>query len=228
MTGSLATVVPARVTPTAGFRRRLLIGSRSCPPGLVARTLLGALLLVIAARMATQPRTARAAEGEAKPADGPQQVVHRVTGLFSPDREADLRKALEKVTGVRLVSLDFDHAEATFEYHVAGTFPGATPEQVVEQFNNLLRQASNHTLGIKAVCTVSRDQLIRIEIPVAGLDCKACCLAVYEILAQQDGVEQAGVSLKDGRTTALINPAKTDRPKLEAALREREVPIKEP
>jgi copper chaperone CopZ len=169
-----------------------------------------------------------AAMAEDLPAAGPQQVVHRVAGLFSPDVEADLRKAVEKVEGVRLVSVDFDYAEATFEYDAARTFPGAKPEQVVEQFNNLLRQASNHLLGITPRSTVPRDKLTRIEIPIGVLDCKACCLAVYEILARQDGVEQATASFKDGKATALIDPAKTDRARLEAALREREVPVTSP
>lgn len=198
------------------------------PPAVFVRGLLvGALLFVVVASLAMQPPLARGAE-DGKAAEGAQQVVHRVTGLFSPDREADLRTALDKLTGIRLVTLDFDHAEATFEYDPAITFPGASSEQVVEQFNNSLRQASNHTLGIKAVCTVPRDKLVRIEIPIAGLDCKACCLAVYEILAQQEGVEQATASFKDARATALIDPGKTDRTKLESALREREVPIGQP
>jgi copper chaperone CopZ len=165
-----------------------------------------------------------AAMAEDAPPAGPQNVVHRVAGLFSPDREADLRKALEKVEGVRLVSVEFDYAEATFEYDAARLFPGAKPEQVVERLNEWLRNASNHTLGVKARCTVPRDKLTRVEIPIAGLDCKACCLAAYEILARQDGVEQATASFKDRKATALIDPAKTDRAKLEAALREREVP----
>ena len=159
---------------------------------------------------------------------GPQQAIHRVTGLFSPDREADLRKAMEKVEGVRLVSVDFDYAEATFEYDLAKKFNGGKPEQVIEHFNNLLRQASNQTLGIKARCTVPLDKLTRIEIGIAGLDCKACCLAVYEILAGQEGVEQATASFKDGKATALIDATQTDRAKLETALREREVPVTSP
>lgn len=212
------------VDRTAGFRRRLSWRSRESGDGRVVRTVRRALLFVVAL-FTIVPVPARAAVGDAQPADPPQQVVHRVTGLFSPDREADLRKALEKVDGIRLVSIDFDHAEATFEYSVASKFPNATPEQVVERFNEWLRNASNHTLGIKAVCAVPRDKLTRIEISVGVLDCDACCLAVYEILAQQEGVEQAMISVKDGRATALIDPAKTDKSKLEAALREREVPV---
>ena len=41
-----------------------------------------------------------------KPAE-PQPVKHRVTGLFSPDREADLKKVFaEKIPEVKLVSVD--------------------------------------------------------------------------------------------------------------------------
>jgi hypothetical protein len=37
---------------------------------------------------------------------------------------------------------------------------------------------------------VARDTLRPVEIPVAGLDCKACCLAAYEEAAlQRIGVE---------------------------------------
>lgn len=77
---------------------------------------------------------------------------------------------------------------------------------------------------MKARCAAPRQQLSRIEIPIGVLDCKACCLAAYEILAQQDGVEQATASAKGGKATALIDPTKTSREKLVAALKERSVP----
>lgn len=168
-----------------------------------------------------------AAIADAMPPAAPQQVVHRVTGLFSPEREEDLRKALEKVEGgrIKLISVDFDYAEATFEYDAQAVFPGANPEQVVERFNEWLRNASNHTLGIKPRCAVSREQLSRVELPIGVLDCKACRLAVYEILAQQPGVEQAAISSTDAKATALIDATKTDPAKLGAVLRERGVPM---
>ena len=50
-----------------------------------------------------------------KPAQ-PQNSTHRITGLFAPVREAVLRTALEKVPGVTLVSVDFEHAEGVFSY----------------------------------------------------------------------------------------------------------------
>jgi copper chaperone CopZ len=155
-----------------------------------------------------------------------ETVKHQVTGLFMKEREQDLREAVEKIPHVKLVSIDFKSAEATFTYDRAKAFPGAKQEQVVARFNDLLRAASNHTLGIKPLRNVPLDRLRRVEIAVAGLDCKACCLAAYEAVYQLDGVESATASFREGRVTALIDPAKTDRAKLEAALKKRGVEVK--
>lgn len=66
--------------------------------------------------------------------------------------------------------------------------------------------------------TTPRGKLTEVVIPVAGLDCKACCLAAYEAVAGIDGVVRATARFKDGRVTVTIDPAKTDRAKLEDAL----------
>ena len=70
-----------------------------------------------------------------------------------------------------------------------------------------------------------KDKLQEVVIPVAGLDCKACCLAAYEIVAQVEGVMQATATFKDGKVTAKFDPSKTDRAKLEEALRKRGVDV---
>lgn len=152
----------------------------------------------------------------------------RVMGLFSPDREKDLSEVVKQIPEVTLVSVDFKTSEATFKYDLAKAFPGTKPDKVVERFDNAIKGASRHTLGIRAVCTVPRDKLTFVEIPVVGLDCKACCLATYEAIAKIDGVEQATASYKDGLVTAWIDPTKTDREKLEAALKSRGVELKKP
>ena len=152
-------------------------------------------------------------------------VKHQITGLFMPERERDLREAMEKVPQIKLVSIDFKNAEATFEYDPAKVFPGAKPEQVVQRFDNLLKSASNSTFGIKPLRSLPLEKLRLIEIPVAGLDCKACCLAAYESVYKLEGVERATASFKEGRVTALIDPEKTDRAKLEAALKQRGVSL---
>ena len=157
---------------------------------------------------------------------GPMQ--HQITGLFSTDRVPDLREAVDKIPDIKLVSVDFKTAEATFDYDPKKVFPNAKPEQIVQRLDGLLKSASNHTFGVKPLRTTPLDQLKLIEIPVAGLDCKACCLAAYEAVYKLDGVERATASFRDGLVTALIDPAKTDRAKLEAALKQRGVSLRPP
>jgi hypothetical protein len=155
-----------------------------------------------------------------------EPVKHQITGLFAPDREADLREACAKLPDIKLLRVDFASAEATFDYNPAKAFPNTKPAQIVERFDALLKSVSNHTFGVKPLRTTPRDRLRQIEIPVAGLDCKACCLAAYEAIYRLDGVELATASFRDGRVTALIDPAKTDRAKLGAALKKRGVDVR--
>lgn len=149
----------------------------------------------------------------------PQEATYRVTGLFAPDRADDLRAAVRKVPGLELVRVDFARAEAVFAYDPATLFPGAKPGQYAGQLDNLLKPASSHTFGVKPPCATPADKLTRVEVGVLGLDCKGCALGAYEAISGIDGVEQATVNFKEGRVSALIDPAKTDRGKLEAALK---------
>ena len=155
-------------------------------------------------------------------------VKHQITGLFSTDREQDLREAMAKIPGIKLVSIDFKNAEATVEYDAAIAFPKAKPEQVLDQFDTLLKAASSNTFGVKPLRTTPLEKLKLIEIPIGGLDCKACCLAAYESIFRIEGVERATASFRDGRVTALIDPEKTTRAKLEAALKQKGVQITSP
>ena len=172
------------------------------------------------------PETGARAADAASP--GPQAVVYRVTGLFAPDREPHLRTALKALPGVELLKIDFDYAEATFSFDPAVTCPGTPPDKVMEKFDELLRIGSGQTFGVRPTCTTPRDKLTRVEIGIERIDCVACCAGLYDILNRQDGVEQVAVYLKDGRASALIDPAKTSLEKLEAALREREVTLTKP
>ena len=155
----------------------------------------------------------------------PQDFTHRITGLFSPDRAADLRAAMERIPEVQLVRLDFTNAIAILRYDPAVAFQGTKPEKIVERLNDALRNASRHTLGVAPVDPAARDKLTRVEIAVAGLDCKACCLAAYESIFKIDGVTAATASFKDGRVTALIDPERTSRASLEEALKKRGVAL---
>jgi len=64
-----------------------------------------------------------ASAADEKPAN-PQLFKHRITGLFSHEREAVLREAMAEIPEVELVSIDFDHAEGTFRYDPRGRVQG--------------------------------------------------------------------------------------------------------
>jgi len=155
-----------------------------------------------------------------------QKVKVRITGLFSPERELDLRQIMEQWPDIKLTNLDFNYAEAVLTFDSVKLFQKATPDQVLTRLDEKMRSLTQGTFGIKPVSTTPREKLIQVEILVAGLDCKACCLAAYEIVAKIEGVEQATSSFKAGRITALIDPQKTQKPVLEAALKQRGVVLK--
>ena len=162
-----------------------------------------------------------------KPA-APAPVVLKVTGLFDGKREGELRQVLEDVPGVELVSVDYEHGEGTFRFDRTKAFPDAKPQDTITRFNEKLRSVSMGTFGVKPLSSTPHEKLQRVEIPIIGLDCRACSLAAYEAVAKLDGVEQATASFHDGLVTALIDPEKTDRSKLEAALKEKRVQLRQP
>lgn len=165
------------------------------------------------------------AHADDKPTPKPERLTLRILGLFSPDRVKDLREDFARVEDVKLVSVDFDFSEITVEFVGIKAFPGFPPKDFPAALDNKLAHASNHTFHVKPGSTVQRAKLKTVVIPVAGLDCKACALAAYEAVARVDGVEQATASFKDRKVTALIDPDKTNRDALEAALRRAEVQI---
>jgi len=107
----------------------------------------------------------------------------------------------------------------------ARLFPDAKPGRFAERLDNLLRSASDHTLGIKPPRTLPREKLRKVEIGVAGLDCG---LALYEILYRLEGVELVKASFREGRVIAWIDPTKTDRSRLVDALKRGEVSVGSP
>jgi len=161
-------------------------------------------------------------------ADAPPRVKYQVTGLFAPEREQDLREAFTKIPQIKLVDIDFKNAEITLEYDAAKVFPNTKPEEVLPKLDALLKTASTHTFGVKPLRTTPLDKLKVVEIPIGILDCKACGLAAYECVAKLDGVEWTVVNYREGRVTALIDPDKTDRGKLEDALRKLGAQVKAP
>ncbi|HSJ01745.1 MAG TPA: heavy metal-associated domain-containing protein [Verrucomicrobium sp.] len=161
---------------------------------------------------------------EAQPATGTVSVTYRVTGLFSPDREADLKASLEQqLPDIQLASVDYPHGEAAFRYDPALAFKGVKPADILKRFDEKLRTASSGTFGIQPRFTIAPEKLVRVEIPVVGLDCKACSFAAYETVAKLEGVAQATASFREGLVTALIDPGKTNKEALEEALRKKQI-----
>ena len=157
---------------------------------------------------------------------GSHSIDLQVTGLFMPFRVEDFRELIQQFPAAKLSKVDFKTAQATIAY--AGDsdlFGGAKPEQIVERLNNRIRQLSAYTLSLKSLSSVPGDKLEFVEIPIVGLDCKACSLATYEILSRVEGVEQATASFRDSSATAWIDPSKTNRKMLEEALKIRGVQL---
>lgn len=178
--------------------------------------------------LATVLLAASASAQDKKPAPKPERVTYRVTGLFDKSRETALREAFAELPDCKLIAIDFDEAEITLEFDPAKLFPGQKPERVAELVSDKVRGATHSTFAVKPRRTVPRDKLQSVTIPASGCDCKACCLAAYEAVAAVDGVYQATASFKDGRVTALFDPSKTDRAKLEEALRKKGVDLGKP
>jgi hypothetical protein len=160
--------------------------------------------------------------------DGAHEVRLRLPGLFIPEQAESFRRQLEQFSEVRVEAVDYEAAEVTLRYAAASDmFRNATPFQVVERLNGRIRQLSRGIFSVKPLGEVPHAGLERIEIPIVGLDCHACSLAVHDILTQVEGVEHATASFHDCCGVAWVNPAMVSRESLVRALRQRGVTIKE-
>ncbi|MCO6455287.1 MAG: DUF1592 domain-containing protein, partial [Pirellulaceae bacterium] len=179
------------------------------------------------ARRSDSSRDQPAPAGPEPRFDDQHVVKLRVAGLFLPERVDVFRSVMKEFAEAKLLSVDFETAEATLAYAAeSDLFRGAKPEQLIERLNNRVRQLSEHTLGLSSATALDSDNLQLIEIPIVGLDCQACSLGVYDILARIEGVERATASFRTGLARAWIDPQRTNRQALEEALRNRGVTIR--
>jgi hypothetical protein len=174
---------------------------------------------------------ARAADDKA--VEPPHPTKFRLSGMFSPEREAALREFAKEITDFTFVNIDYKNAEITLEYELVKLFPTMnpkqfkmlTPEKIVERLDALVRQATNSTFRIFAASTTPKDKLVVEEITIGVLDCQGCCLAVHDMLAKVDGVERTVIVSKTGQLSVTIDPARTNRAALEDALNKQRVTI---
>lgn len=154
---------------------------------------------------------------------GEETGKFRIIGLFSTERQDDLREVLKTIPDVKLVSLDYGNIEAVLSYDTAGIFPNAkpksyTPEQIATRLSELLRNASQGTFSVQPPSTTLRDKLAKAEIPIGILDCRGCRFAAYMAVIKIAGVENVSVDSAKGILTASFDAAKTNRAAIEEAL----------
>lgn len=158
--------------------------------------------------------------------DGAPQQELQVIGLFDRRRIDEFKNLFADFPEARLINVNFETARATIAIAAeSDLFRGAQTEQIVERLHNRVRQLSEHTLGLQLPAQTVDDELTVIEIPIVGLDCQACSLAVYETLMKVDGVVRAQVSFADGRAKVRVDPTITDLAALEEALKKKGVSL---
>ena len=163
-----------------------------------------------------------------------QSTTVRIIGISDPGRVEDFRTALKSVPELQLVSVDGEKASAVLRYEISAiiTKPkpkpaDLAPEKILEQLNNLVGKASVHTFSVTAPTGVAEDKLVKVEFKVGILDCKGCRYGAYIVIAKLDGVERATVNSTNRTLTAWIDPAKTNKDALEAALKKARVELPE-
>jgi copper chaperone CopZ len=157
-----------------------------------------------------------------------QTVQYSVRGLFQPDRKDALTNAATALENCRLIEVNYDLARATFAYDdEAQGFKKAKPEQILQQIDNQVRSATNHTFTLQQPRALVEDKLKRIEFTIEGLDCLGCSYGAYSTVVAIEGVERATASFRDGRLTAFIDPAKTSREAVAEVLKKKDIKIVE-
>src|SRR5438270_11030785 len=71
-------------------------------------------------------------------------VKFKLTGMFAPFRQDDLREAAAKLTEFKLANLDYENSEVTFSYDSTKVLKGAKPDHIRNFIDNKLKEASNH------------------------------------------------------------------------------------
>lgn len=158
--------------------------------------------------------------------DDEHSVSLRVLGLFIPERVDAFRELIDSIPDVSVLDVRFDTAECTIRYATdSPLFRQATADQIVERMAERVRRESRGLFTVRAPGSVPHGELDRIELAIQGLHCKACSLAVHDILVRIDGVEHATASFADGRAIAWIDSSKTSRKVLEETLEQRRVTL---
>lgn len=160
--------------------------------------------------------------------DDDHTVNVRVQGLFMPEQVAAFKSEMQRFPEAEVASVNYDTAVAAIRFAAeSDLFRNATPEQVVERLNDRVRQLSQGLFSVRAIGANSNAPLEKIDLPVIGLDCMACSLALHDILTRQEGVVHATASFRDGMATAWVEPGKISREDLAESLKKSGVTLRE-
>ena len=156
---------------------------------MITRVLLAALLLSGSAAFAAEPQPAT---------PPPVKIVFKVTGMSCEGCAAKVTKKLATLPGVTVNRIDADDEvlDATVD------LTQSTKAQIIAA----VAEKGYEVTGEK------------LELHLTGMSCAACAGKVKTTLAGLPGVTVETVSLKESAARVVIDPAKTDRTKIAAAL----------
>jgi len=163
-----------------------------------------------------------------------QSSTYRLIGLFEPSRQDDFRDLMSNIPELQIAKLDFEKDEVTLSYELPKLFidgkvpKDLPPDKLMERINNLIGSKSGrhkNTFKLTALSKLPAHQQTRVDIKIGILDCKGCRYGVYQIVNKIDGVERVTVGVETPMVTAWIDPAKTNREAIEAALKKAQVAV---
>jgi copper chaperone CopZ len=134
------------------------------------------------------------------------QMTVRVLGLFIKEQSDSFNKALQRIDELRLVAINFEKAEATIQY--ADSLASGTTSEITERLNQRVRQHTSGIFSLKTLGKIPHDQFEKVEIEIVGLDCKACSLAVHDLIVSIDGVTHATADFESGQAYAWFDASK--------------------
>lgn len=160
------------------------------------------------AQRATDPKSATDESETPKPLSFPpeNQIEVVVNGLFIPEQTDRLHTMIQEIEDLRILNLDPATAIVTFHYSLdKNRFRSDSPQQVIDQLNQILRHQSNGIFSAKALVAEPANTIQQATFPIVGLDCKACSLAVHDVLIGIEGVIHAKADFQLGSASAWYN-----------------------
>ena len=159
---------------------------------------------------------------------------YRIIGLSSSERESDLREVVKQLPELQLEGINLDQAEVTLRYDLAKLFPNhkttekITPEQMLQRLNQVVGGVSSSTFTFAPLPLESNEKLVKLEIQLGLLDCKACRYGAYLAVMKLPGIDRALIAPKTNLLTLWSDATKIERLAIEEALKKANVVLPPP